>query len=233
MDRGCTLDLLDLHACTVPVLDTVAYQAGRRYPHPMGEELRARVASADGRDKRHVLMVTQSLSGAIALILGLATLTHVVDLPVVWVRAFALGLVNSADAPARQALVSELVDDAHRPSAIALNSTSYQGMRAVGVALTPLMALWLGLWAPFLFNAVSFIVVLIALTRMDTDAMFTVERGHKERPRVREGLSLLRTDPQLFAPDTLHRGLPLVSTLLTVSSIGAVAASLFIAGARL
>jgi MFS family permease len=212
-------------------------------------------ASADRRDKRHVLMVTQSLSGLIALTLGLATLTKVVDLPIVWVCALALGLVNSFDAPARQALVSELVDDAHRPSAIALNSTSYQGMRAVGVGLTPLMALWLGLSAPFLFNAVSFIVVLIALTRMDTDAMFKVERKRKERPKVREGLSLIRTDPQLLAPifllsmvavfalnfdvtlpllatDTLHSGLTLVSTLLTVSSIGAVASSLFIAGAR-
>jgi MFS family permease len=211
-------------------------------------------AIADGRDKRRVLQVTQSLSGLIALTLGLTVWAGVISLPLVWVCAFALGLVNAADGPARQAMVAELVDDEHRASAIALASASYQAMRAVGVGLAPLMVAWWGLASPFFFNAASFVVVLVALARMSTYAA-RAPLPRRARPKVREGLAALRADPRLLAPvvvlgllavfalnfdvtlpllarDTLHSGLGLVSVLLTFSSVGAVAASLRIAGSR-
>ncbi len=46
--RGCEVDVLDLRELPLPMLDTVAYDAGGPYPHPAGRDLRARVAAADG-----------------------------------------------------------------------------------------------------------------------------------------------------------------------------------------
>ncbi|MEV7978489.1 NAD(P)H-dependent oxidoreductase [Streptomyces sp. NPDC086519] len=46
--RGCEVDMLDLRELPLPLLDTVAYDAGGGHPHPAGRELRARVAEADG-----------------------------------------------------------------------------------------------------------------------------------------------------------------------------------------
>ena len=46
--RGCEVDVIDLREVAFPALDTVAYHAGGRYPHPAVRELRARVAVADG-----------------------------------------------------------------------------------------------------------------------------------------------------------------------------------------
>lgn len=206
-------------------------------------------------DKRRVLFVTQSLSALIAVTLGVTTLTHVVTLPVVWVCAATLGLVNAADAPARQAMVAEMVDEDHRQSAIALTSMSYQGMRAVGVAAAPVLVIVCGLSAPFLVNAASFLVVLVALKRIDVSALHDVPAKPIALPTVREGLSVLRGNAGLLAPvialaflavfalnfdvtlpllatQSLHHGLGLTSMLLVISSIGAVLSSLVIAGTR-
>ncbi|MER0448865.1 MFS transporter [Streptomyces sp. Edi4] len=208
---------------------------------------------ADGRDKRKLLMVTQASSGLLALVLGLATLTGHVGLPLVWCCAAGLGLVNAADAPARQAIVPELVDEDDVANAIALNSASYQAMRAVGVALAPLSVAWWGLSAPFLFNAASFGCVVLALATLDRDRMRPVVRKSKGRPRVREGLAAIAADRGLLAPiaaltlvavfalnfnvtlpflatDSIGGGLGLVGSLYMVSSIGAVVAALGIAG---
>ena len=59
---------------------------------------------ADRVDKRRMLLVTQSTAGVLAAILGVATLTGVVQLWMVLVLALALGLVTALDNPTRQAL---------------------------------------------------------------------------------------------------------------------------------
>lgn len=209
---------------------------------------------ADGWDKRRLLIVTQSLSGALALALGLGVLTHHVSLPFVWLCAVGLGLVNAADAPARQAIIPELVGVADVPNAVALNSASYQATRALGVALAPLaVGLW-GLSAPFLLNCVSFAGVIWALTHLGPARSGTTGplKG-KGRPPIREGLAAIRASAGLLGPvaalflvalfalnfnvtlpvlatTDLKGGLGEVSALLTASSVGAVGASLVLAG---
>lgn len=46
--RGCDVDVIDLREVAFPMLDTVAYHTGDTYPHPVVQELRARVRAADG-----------------------------------------------------------------------------------------------------------------------------------------------------------------------------------------
>jgi MFS family permease len=212
-------------------------------------------AIADHLDKRRLLIVTQTLSGVLALVLGVATLTGHVSLPVVWTCAVLLGLVNAADGPPRQAFVSELVGDEDRASAIALNSASFQATRAVGVALVPAVVALGGLAAPFVLNAASFGAVVFALATMDRSRLLTPARSSRTRPRVGEAVAAVRGNRLLLSPlvalamvavfalnfavtlpllatDVLHGGLNLVGAMYTLSSIGAVASSLLVAGSR-
>src|SRR5690242_14060992 len=64
---------------------------------------------ADHFDRRRVLLVTQSLQGALALALGVLTLSGHVQLWHVYVFALMLGCVTAIDAPVRQTFVAELV----------------------------------------------------------------------------------------------------------------------------
>ena len=99
---------------------------------------------ADRFDRRKLLMLTQTLMGALALGLGLITVTGVVELWHVYLFALGLGIVAAIDAPARQTFVSELVPDDSLSNAVALNSASFNGARLIGPAVAGVLTVAVG-----------------------------------------------------------------------------------------
>jgi predicted MFS family arabinose efflux permease len=83
------------------------------------------------------------------------------------VLSLCQGIINAVDAPARQAIVTELVD---RPedlaNAIAINSTMFNGARLVGPAIGGLLIARVGEAYCFLIDGLSYIAVIIALLAM-------------------------------------------------------------------
>ena len=90
---------------------------------------------ADRIDKRHMLIATQIGAASQAGILFVLTATGVVEIWMVMVMAFWLGLVNALDLPVRQALAADLVPRNLLSNAIALNSMAFNSARIVGPAL--------------------------------------------------------------------------------------------------
>src|SRR5687768_86412 len=90
---------------------------------------------ADRIDKRHALIAAQLGAASQAFILFLLTATGVVEIWMVMVMAFMLGLVNAIDMPVRQALAADLVPRNLLANAIALNSMAFNSARVVGPAL--------------------------------------------------------------------------------------------------
>jgi MFS family permease len=90
---------------------------------------------ADRIDKRHALIAAQIGAASQAFILFLLTATGVVEIWMVMVMAFMLGLVNAIDMPVRQALAADLVPRNLLANAIALNSMAFNSARVVGPAL--------------------------------------------------------------------------------------------------
>src|ERR1700710_1856103 len=87
--------------------------------------------AADHLDRRKLLIATQAAMGALALGLGILTITGLVQLWHVYTFAFLLGCVTAFDSPARQTFVSELVVEADLSNAVALNSRSFNVARMV------------------------------------------------------------------------------------------------------
>jgi MFS family permease len=95
--------------------------------------------AADHFNQRRLLIVTQATMGGLALLLGLLTVTGVVQLWHVYVFAFLFGSAAAFDAPVRQTFVAELVGDADLSNAVALNSTSFNAGRMIGPAISGLV----------------------------------------------------------------------------------------------
>ena len=118
----------------------------------------------DRIDRRRILLYTQSLCMAEALLLSFLVLTHLIE---VWhILAFSLfvGIVNAFDAPARQSMVIELVDRPQNLSnAIALNSAVFNAARLVGPAIAGILIALIGVGYCFLSNGLSYIAVITAL----------------------------------------------------------------------
>lgn len=129
---------------------------------------------ADRYPKRNILIVTQFLSVFPALALGILTDTGAVTVWQVGVVAAFLGTVNAFDVPARQAFLAEVVNKADITNAIALNSAAFNGARVIGPVIAGLLIATFGLPACFYLNALSFIAVIFALSKIRARGVITM-----------------------------------------------------------
>ncbi|HOX45366.1 MAG TPA: MFS transporter [Myxococcota bacterium] len=118
---------------------------------------------ADRVSRRKLLLVTQACMLALAAVLAVLAFTGVVQAWHILCLAFALGVVNAFDAPARHAFAAELVPREDLTNAIALNSTMFNTATAVGPAVAGLTYDWFGPGWCFAINSVSFVGVIVAL----------------------------------------------------------------------
>lgn len=118
---------------------------------------------ADRRDRRRVLLATQSASMVLALGLALLTLSGRIEVWQLLALAAMLGVANGFDIPARQSFVVELVGRQDLVNAIALNSSMFNGARIVGPAIAGIVVAAVGEGYCFLANAVSYLAVLASL----------------------------------------------------------------------
>ncbi|MCU1574957.1 MAG: transporter [Micrococcaceae bacterium] len=153
---------------------------------------------ADRVSKRKLLLCTQTAMGFCALLLGLLVVTNMVQLWHVYALALALGVASALDAPARQAFVSEVVDQQDVPNAVALNSASFNLARLAGPGIAGLLIAWLGTGPAFLLNAASFAAVLISLLNMRTAELHPSARAARGKGQIREGLHYIRQRPDLM-----------------------------------
>ncbi|HEX7814176.1 MFS transporter [Dyella sp.] len=155
--------------------------------------------AADHMDRRKLVFTTQATMGALALGLGLLTVTGLVRLWQVDVFAFLLGCASAFDAPARQTFVSELVQDGDLANAVALNSTSFNAARMIGPAVAGLLIAAVGTGWVFLINAITFVAVLYALSLLKLDQLFVHDRAMRKRGSMVDGFRYVWHRPDLRA----------------------------------
>jgi MFS family permease len=144
--------------------------------------------AADHLDRRKLVIATQAGMGALALGLGLLTVTGVVRLWHVYVFAFLLGCVTSFDSPARQTFVAELVGEDDLSNAVALNSTSFNAARMIGPAIAGVLIAAVGSGWVFLINAASFAAVIASLCLLRVGELHrSAARAAPARGRLTEG----------------------------------------------
>jgi MFS family permease len=154
---------------------------------------------ADHMDRRKVMLATQGAMGALALGLGLLTVTGLVQLWHVYVFAFLLGCVAAFDAPARQTFVSDMVGEVDLANAIALNSTSFHAARMIGPAAAGLLIAWIGTGWVFLINAGSFGAVLCSLCLLRLHELHAKPKPARTRGSFAEGFRYIARRPDLKA----------------------------------
>jgi MFS family permease len=122
---------------------------------------------SDRFPKRLVILCTQSLMLTQAVILGVITLTGVVEVWHIYLMSFMLGALKAVDSPARNAFAIEMVEGKDDlTSAIGLNSAIFNGGRTLGPALAGLAVATMGEAIAFFLNSLSFVAVIMSLLSM-------------------------------------------------------------------
>jgi MFS family permease len=153
---------------------------------------------ADRTDRRKLLLVTQSLAGLLALVLGAVTLAHIVTIRQLFVFAVLLGIVNAFDQPTRQAFVSQMVTREDLHNAIALNSSIVNSARVLGPAIAGVLVATVGEGWCFVLNGLSFAAVIAALAAMRLAPLQQHPRGSPLQ-EIRSGLQWVVEAPPIHS----------------------------------
>ena len=137
--------------------------------------------------KRRILFFTQSISGVLALVLGLLVATGLVRVWMVYILAACLGLVNVFDNPTRQTFHMELVGPDNVRNAVTLYSILVNLARIAGPAAAGILIVSVGLAPCFLINAASYLAVVGMLALMDSRKLLAAPPVPAAKGQIREG----------------------------------------------
>lgn len=210
---------------------------------------------ADRVDNRRLLLGTSLVSAVLALVFGLVVAPGDPSIWVIYGLTFLSGLVMAVERPAMQALLFQLVGRETLPSAVAANSTIISMSRLVGPALGGVMIASAGIAWCFFANAISYVVVAIALASIDRHALVPRPAAPHGGRSVRAAVSYVRGRPEVRRPLLVmvvvglivlnfqttfpsivkfgfDRGAGSVGTAMSVSAIGSILGGLYAAGLK-
>ena len=153
---------------------------------------------ADKFNKRKVLMLTNLTAGISALSVATLVLTENIKIWHVMFFAFMLGMGNAIDAPVRQSFNVEVVGKQDLPNAVGLNSTNFNIGRLIGPGLSGLLIAAFGTGVSFLFNGISYLIVIIALVNMRESELF-IEEKKSSSTKIREAMAYVAARPDILA----------------------------------
>jgi MFS family permease len=155
---------------------------------------------ADRFDKRRILVWSNAGYAVLAAAQFALVATDVVQIWMVFLIAFLTGLILAIEPPTRQSFYVELVGEQHLTNAVSLNSAVFTGTRVLGGAIAGTLIHNLGLWSPFLLDAVSYVGVLAALRAMRIGELHVQRKAAREPGLVRAGLRYVWNTQALRVP---------------------------------
>jgi MFS family permease len=153
---------------------------------------------ADVLDRRRLMLLTQSAMAVLAGLLAWLTFRGMTAVWPIYVLSALTSAAGAFDAPARQALVPNLVPREHLANALSLNTIVFQAASVTGPSLAGLTIAVLGIGWAYLFNALSFVAVIIGLLLM-RGVRGAAEPGSSEisLKAAAEGLTFVFSSPMI------------------------------------
>ena len=206
---------------------------------------------ADRFDQRRLIMTAQIGTASLVFLLGLLAVTGVVEVWPVLVIAFFAGAINAFNQPANMALYPHLVDRRVLMSAVALNSSIWQGTRIVAPAVAGVLIWLLGTSSPFFLASIGNIIFVFVVMRLKIPK---IERsaGKKAFGAFLEGVRYIKWSPifrfligmtffnsffgmayvtlmPVFADDILGVGSGGQGLMMSAGGVGALIATIYLA----
>ena len=157
--------------------------------------------SHDSPDKRHLLIIANVALAITAIVFAVLVTAGVVVLWHVLLFAGLLGIANAIETPVRQAFVSEMVEPALLPNALALSAATFNTARSGGPALAGVALALLHTGPVFLIATLLVVAPVISYGRMRPAELHRA--AARKDARVGDGLLYVRKRPDLVLPIAL------------------------------
>ena len=121
---------------------------------------------ADKFDKRKLIMTAQTIASMLVFVLATLTLVGAVEAWHIIAIAFLAGVVEAFYGPAHESLYPHLVERKALVSAVALDSSLWQGNRIIAPAIAGVIIATAGTAAAFFVAGIGFITMAIVLSTL-------------------------------------------------------------------
>jgi predicted MFS family arabinose efflux permease len=155
--------------------------------------------AADRFPRRGILVVTQSISALVALVLAVLTFAGAVRPGHILILAAVSGVAVAFDAPARHAIVFDLVEREDLVNAIALNSTMFNLGTALGPAFGGMLYAAVGPGSCFAVGVLTPLATVAALLAMSITRKSTPVRSEGRLKDIVEGVRYARGSRDIMA----------------------------------
>ena len=147
--------------------------------------------------KRKILYVTQACGAALGLTLGAFVITDWIQLWMVYAMGALLGFIRVFDQPAQQTFVREMVGTEYLANAISLTATQGNLARVIGPSLAGILVATIGLGECFLFDGLSYLVVIFVLSRMRPEELLPARPVSRAKGQLVAGFRYVRSSSVL------------------------------------
>lgn len=205
---------------------------------------------ADRRDRRHMILMSQTIQMLVALVLAGLIYTRRTRIEHVLALSSITGCARAFGGPAYQSLIPTLVGEEDLPNAIALNSIQFNLARVIGPVVAGAALAAFGMVTCFGVNGISFLFVIAAVLALRDVHVPPI--ATESMVEFRSGLRFVQASPNLvtvmavgfmsaflgvplltFLPvitrDVFHRDVGFYTQLMTFAVAGAVAGALAVA----
>ena len=203
-------------------------------------------SAADRFDKRRILVWTQVVQIALALVVGCLIYSGRIQIWHIIAVAGLLGMAFAFEHPALSALVPELVRREEIASAVAVDRAVFHCARLVGPSVAGVIVGVWGAATAFFANAFSFFALIIALVSLPPRPIGSQEEEEKRASGFKDGFRYVRADKPslamvgmiasmtififpavsvmmpLYVRDVLHFGPERLGYLMAASGVGSV-----------
>lgn len=175
---------------------------------------------ADRYDRRRILIICRSVTTSTHIATAVLIFSGVIQPWHVFALAFTTGTSMAFNQPARQALISSLVDKEHLTNAIALSNVVTNTMRIVGTAGAGILIAVIGLGNVYLLNGIlyAWTVLMTLMIRVPSERQIV---------RVRESMWASFTEGLRYARQN-HVALAAISLATSMYLFGLPYTSIFI-----
>jgi len=146
---------------------------------------------ADRVDRRKIIIFTQAANGALAIVLAVLSAAGLVEVWHIYAVVFLNATLMSVSAPARRALIANLVPRQHLVNAMALNTSLHQIDRIIAPAIAGILIALFGLAVTYGANGAAHFITAASLGLIALGPMPARPRGSPLR-NLLEGLSFIR-----------------------------------------
>lgn len=206
--------------------------------------------TADRFNRKKLLILSQLFQALFAAILTYLSFSQTITPALIYLILAGNALVIAFNAPARQAIIPNLVPSKFFINAVSLNTLVRQSSLVIGPSLAGFMIELLGVPFIYAFNAVSFFVLVATLLPLHTLSHAVPNRASYNLRSIVEAVKFVKNQPlisstmildffatffssatvllPIFAQDILKTGVTGLGILYAASSVGAVVAGLTI-----